>query len=356
MKSLLLLLSVAIATGPLVALTPQQPSPDKAQPDKAQKVALGDPPKDAAARVAWIARMIERFVASSGADRDAVIKKLAVADEHGDCTGPLVAYLPRNPNNTTLLLAIIRGLGRDGLMHAAPAIAAQLTHKNKSVRSNAAVSLEYIGCGDKQVLAALRKLTAKERDTAIANHAYRALGRCGSKDAKVRALLLKRAISVKSEYASYGPCIGLAYFKGDEKAVRGVEKLLKKIGVPSGGGAFGATNAVKRSLVSWTLANIGGEKSAEFVRGDLMARLKHTKAPWVEGQLNFWHRVSRACDGEPGMMPFVEGGVRGAVKYVKGLKLERYGAETRNLMDDARKGRTGSGFTPKGDHVLNDKK
>ncbi len=38
------------------------------------------------------------------------------------------------------------------------------------------------------------------------------------------------------------------------------------------------------------------------------------------------------------------------------MKLERYGAETRNLMDEYRKGRESYDFTPRGDHILNDKR
>ena len=47
-------------------------------------------------------------------------------------------------------------------------------------------------------------------------------------------------------------------------------------------------------------------------------------------------------------------GVRGAVTYVKRIDLARYGAETRHLMDAYREGREFAGFTPLGDHVLND--
>ena len=55
-------------------------------------------------------------------------------------------------------------------------------------------------------------------------------------------------------------------------------------------------------------------------------------------------------------MPFIEGGVRGAVTFAKTLKLDQYGAETRKLMDEARKGRDGGRFKPKGDGLLDDSK
>jgi len=205
------------------------------------------------------------------------------------------------------------------------------------------------------VISALRKFVGKEKDEAIANHGYRALGRCGSKDAKVRALLLKKALGAKSEYASYGPVVGLAYFEGDKKAARGVEKLLKRIGVP-GSRRGGGQNAVKRSLLSWTLAAIGDPKSGAFVREELMAGLEHVQAVWVGGLLRFWETVAKTCEGDRKLLPAVEDGVRGAVSFVKGMNLARYGAETRNLMNAYRTGREAAGFTPRGDNVLNDQR
>lgn len=140
-------------------------------------------------------RKVDLVESSDGAEREAAIKSLAVADQNGDCIRPLVELLPANPKSTRLLVAVIRGLGRNGLVLAAPSIAEQLIHKRKVVRGKAAVSLEYIGCSDKEVLAALRKLATKEKDVTIANHAYRALGRCGSKDAKVRALVREKLMA-----------------------------------------------------------------------------------------------------------------------------------------------------------------
>jgi len=314
-------------------------------------------PEDPVARAAWISEHVKRVAASTGDAREAAIKRLVDADKDGDCVQMLVALMSDKKKNTALLVAIIRGLGRDGLDLVAPAVVDQLIHKHKEVRGNAAVSLEYIGCRDKKVIAALRKLATREKDVFIANHAYRALGRCGSEDPKVRVLLLKKALSSKSEFASYGPCIGLAYFERDRKVARGLEKLLKKIGVPGGGkpGRGGAANAVKRSLVSWTLANVGDGESANFIIEELLPRLENMKTPWVQGVRDFYDNVARVCDGDKKRMARVVGGVRGAVSYVKGLRLERYGAETRNLMDEYRRGREAAGFTPKGDHVLNEK-
>jgi len=305
-------------------------------------------------RAVWIARRLADVVAKGGSERDAAIRVLLEHDKDGDCVDPLLALLVAQKKDILLVTALVRGLGRDGLERAALPLAALLRHKNADVRGNAAVSLEYIGSSDKKVIAELKRLADKEKDEAIANHAYRALGRCGRKDAKVRALLLKKAASGRSEFASYGPSIGLAYFERDTKAARGVEQILKRIGVP-GSKRGGGTNAVKRTVVSWTLASIGNAKSGTFVREELMSGLEHVKAFWVQGLLTFWDVVARVCEGEPELLGGVEEGVRGAVTFVKGLNLERCGAETRNLMDAYRKGRAASGarFRPKGDNLLN---
>jgi hypothetical protein len=69
----------------------------------------------------------------------------------------------------------------------------------------------------------------------------------------------------QSEFASYGPYIALAYFEKGKAAARGVEKILKQIGIP-GGRRGGGGNSVKRGLVSWTLASIGNSKSGAFFK------------------------------------------------------------------------------------------
>ena len=320
------------------------------QPTAADEVSDTPPPGEARAK--WIDQQVARIPNGSHEARTRAIKALIAHDQAGDCVGRLVALLEGQKKNIPVLVALVRGMGRDGLTGVAVPMTALLKHKDASVRGNATVSLEYIGDHDKKVIAALRKAAGREKDAAIANHLWRALGRCGRKDAKVRAALLKEAGSAKSEFASYGPCIGLAYFEDDEKAMRGVEQLLHRIGVPG----RSATNAIKRSLVSWVLACIGDAKSAAFVREKLIARLKHMQQPWVAGLQTYWELVARTCDGEPALLPAVEEGVRGAVTYVRDtLNLGRYGAETRNLMDEYRLSREGD-FTPRGDHILNDQR
>ncbi len=310
----------------------------------------GDDPAPESARAKWIAQRIERLT-SSADERDDAILELIDSDKKGDCTNALIAVLPEHKKNAPVLVAVIRALGRDRLWAAAIPITEFLRHKEASVRGNAAVSLEYIGRQKKPVHTAIRKAVMKERDEAVANHMYRALGRCSVGDSASRALLLKKASRAKTEFATYGPSIGLAYWRGDVKAARGVQKILRLIGVP-GSRRGGGTNTVKRGLISWTLASIGDEKSAKFMDEEMIAKLEHVKAPWVGGLATFWDNVARVCEGDDDLMPGVEQGVRGFVQYAKRADLGRYGAETRSLMDDCRTGREPAGFTPTGDNLL----
>ena len=319
---------------------------------KAAAAAGAEPVPEGEGRAEWIARMLAQVNAGVEA-RDAALDALVRADKDGDCTGPLIALLAEHEKDKEIstLRALVRVLGRDGLEAAALPLTELLRHKEDSIRANAAVSLEYIGSRDKKVISALTKMADKEKDEAIANHAYRALGRIGTEDAKVRSLLLKQAATAKSEFASYGACIGLAYFEGDEKAMRGVEEILKVLGVP-GSRRGGGQNSVKRGLVSWTLAYIGDAESGKFVREELIAPLENVKAFWVDGLRGFWTLVAEVCEGEKERIGEVEAGVRVFVSFAKGANLERYGAETGHLMDEARRGRDTTGFVPRGDGVL----
>jgi len=322
----------------------------------------GEPDADAeenkapagAERPAWIKERIREVEEGNRKERNRAINVLLRSDKGGDCTTPLILLLAehKKDKDPTLLADLIRGLGRDKLTDAAQPIAGFLSHKKEEVRGTAAVSLEYIGDRDKAVVAALLKAAGREKDLSIANHMYRALGRCGVESSKARSLLLKKCAGSKSEFASYGPTLGLSYFEKDAKAARGVEKILKKIGVP-GGRRGGGTNTVKRGVVCWTLAWIGDPKSSAFMEEELLAKLKNVKAFWVEGLKGFYRLTARACDGNAEMSA-VAGGVRGFVAFAKGADLGRYGAETRNLMDEYRKHREAAGFVPRGDYLLGD--
>ncbi len=304
-------------------------------------------------RAEWIRERIREVVDGPQGPRRRAIDLLLRNDEQGDCATPLILLLKEHRKNTELLVDLVRGLGRDQLLDAALLIPEFLAHKDATVRGNAAVSLEYIGSRRKEAVSALLKAAGREKDEAIANHMYRALGRCGAGDSRVRSALLKKCGGAKSEFASYGPIIGLAYFEKDPKAARGVEKILKKIGV-SGGRRGGGGNTVRRGLLSWTLASIGDKKSAAFVREELLARLENVKAFWVAGLKSFYRSVARACDGDKSALPEVEAGVGRIAAFAQGAGggRGRGGAETRGLMDEYRKDRDAAEFTPKGDGIL----
>lgn len=316
----------------------------------AAALCVAQAPEDASERAVWIGRQAEQVRQTAGKERDDAIAALAKADVDGDCVQPLAAIMRAAGEDLELLVAVARGLGRDGLRAAAPALCEQLAHADDGVRANAAVSLEYVGSDDKDTIAALKRQLAKEKVVAIENHLCRALGRCGRQDGKVRALLLKQVNGAKSEVASFGPLIGLAYFEGDEKAARGVEKVLKKIGVPGVKGQV-AAGSVERALASWTLAAIGSKKSGPFVREELLARIENVRAVWVGGMRLFWTNVAEHLEGPDDKLAEVADGVRGTVTIVKRFAPEPR-PETSGLMDDARKGREDVGFRPVGDGVL----
>ena len=84
----------------------------------------------------------------------------------------------------------------------------------------------------------------------------------------------------------------------------------------------------------------------------MVGGLKNVEAFWVSGLRQFWEGCARACIGEEGALEEVESGVGVFVSFARGGELERYGAETRGLMDDSRNVRESSGFKPRGDDIL----
>jgi len=302
-------------------------------------------------RAAWILQRVDEVKTGDQKMRRARIDLLVISDKDGDCVAPLVLLLTESTKNIELAIELIRGLGRDKLESAALPMCEYLKQKDVDLRGHAAVSLEYIGSHDKKVVAAIQKAAGKEKDEDIASHLYRALGRCGAKSSKARSFLLKKAGSAKSEFASYGPVIGLAYFQKDAKAARGLEKLIKKVGIP-GGRRGGGQNTVKRGVFCWSLAQIQAPKSQEFVDEELIAKMEHVKAFWAAGLVSFYRQVSRACAGDAEAMAGVTQGVRGFVSYAKGMNAERYDREARSMMDIYRKGRPEQNFVPRGDGLL----
>ncbi len=302
-------------------------------------------------RAAWIAERLTEVTGSDKKIRNRAMKTLLGADRDGDCVTALAGLLAEHTKNPDLLVVLIRALGLDGKFGAALPISSLLAHKEDDVRGNAAVSLEYIGSRNKKVVSALLRAATKEKNEDIANHMYRAAGRCGMEETKVRSTLLKKCGSAKTEFGSYGPAIGLAYFEGDKKAARGVEKILKKIGLP-GGRRGGGGNTVKRGVVCWTLACVGDEKSGKFMRETLIAKLDNMKAFWVGPLRTFYKTVAEKCEGDKAAMGEIERGVAGFVGFAMGANAKKYEVEARPLMDKYRRDRPAQSFTPRGDGLL----
>lgn len=326
---------------------------------------LAQAPDGGPDRAAWITEQVQLVATQGGNERDQVIRLLAAMDEDGDCVEALTTLLDKRKKDRSLVVAVVRGLGRDGLVSAATVLTAHLKDRRPEVRGHAAVSLEYVGASDAKVLAGLKRLAKSERDAGIANHAYRALGRCGVEDRKVGSFLAAAASSARSEFASYGPLIALAYREKDARAARAVEKILKKIGIPSGGWRASARGTVQRALACWTLAHIADPKTPTFVRERLIAPLDRMEAWWVDALRGMFENVNRACAGEEAARQslfdavnassaFLGAGGRGA----GGGGGRRRGSGEANdqpaqaLMDIYRRGRLGGEFRPRGDGLL----
>ena len=299
-----------------------------------------DLPADEAERKAWIGKLIEIVRNGDAGKRQAALSSLVANDKEGDCIAAILALIPeweKSKDHVPHLTDVVRALGIPGRTDAATAIDGLLKHKDASLRANVAVTMEYIGSPES--IDSLKARVGREKDEKIANHMYRALGRCGKGESKVRALLLKKAKGAKSEWATYGPIVGLAYFEKDAKAARGVEKLLGALGAP-GGRRGGGRGTMSRSLLAWCLAEIGDPKSAPFMQEKLLKPLEHSKAWWVNAVVTYYTNVMKVCEGNAEAKGDVEEGIRRTLSFVGG---------TESVQDDARRGRDKSKFEPKAD-------
>ncbi len=296
-------------------------------------------------RRAWIAKQLEHVTGTNPSKRETALGNLVRNDKEGDCIDPLVALVPQSKDNVALLVPLIRVLGRDKLTKAAGPIAAHLSHKDESVRGNAAVSLEYIGCPDS--VSALKKRASKEKNPDIANHLYRALGRCGAGDSKVRGVLTKKIEKhlIKDVVEGLGPAIGLSYFVGDKKAARAAEKLFQKASRMSGGrrGGGGGGGTFMRGILGWVLAEVGDEKSAKFVQEEMLDPLENSNGRWTRAIKSFYRAVVKKLEGDEGAMDTIQGGVQRSMEWG--------GPEDLNLQDEARQNRDTTEFQPKGEWI-----
>ncbi len=291
---------------------PADPGPAAPAPAAPDGAADADHAK---ARGEWIKTQLERVVSGAADDRVAACRSLVENDEKGDCVAPLVALIPvHQKENPPLVVDIVRSVGVPGLEIAAEEVGKLLKHKDRLVRGNAAVTLEYIG--SPASIKPLKARASKEKDASIANHMYRALGRCGANDKGVRGTLLKKAEGSKSEFAALGPIIGLAYFDKDKAARRGLEKLLKKMGIP-GGRRGGFQNVIKRAVIGLALAQIGDEKSGKFVREELLKQAENMQGRWSGAIRGFYVAVARSCEGEEEAKSDLEDSVRRTLEFAQ---------------------------------------
>ena len=312
---------------------PSAKDPEGKQPEKDAPIA----PEDDAARQKWIEETIALIDTDAEERRQKAIKTLILNDKEGDCINPLIALLPELKKNEPAQIDLVRALGRPDLFDAAEPIAVFLKHKNKDLRANAAVSLEYIGSPDS--VKPLRKYALKEKDENLANHLFRALGRCGAGESKVRQVLAKRARSAKSEFASLGAIIGLAYFEGDKKAARAVEDILQKIGPQTFGRRGGGRNTLKRVMLTWCLTEIGNPKSADFIRDKMLGPLENMQSRWLRRTVTFYEAAVKICEGDKKAKSDLNAGIVRVFEFMGG----------NDMMDDARKDRDRTKFTPKAD-------
>lgn len=287
-------------------------------------------------RAEWVRRMLRQVVEGGPDERQRACESLVRNDKAGDAIDPLLALIAEHEKQPDIIVDIIRSVGVPELEKAVEPVAGQLKHKDRLVRGNAAVTLEYIG--SKAAVKPLKGRASREKDEAIANHMYRALGRCGANDKGVRGPLLKKADNGKSEFASLGPLIGLSYFEEDKKARRGLEKLLSKLGVPGGRGSW--RGGLKRGVAAWALAEIGDEKSGTFIREKFLKQLENSQNRWTGMITSFYLAVAEKCEGKEEAMDAIQGGVRRTLERMQG---------DQSLGDEMRQGRDTSKFEPKGE-------
>ncbi|MDJ0975105.1 MAG: hypothetical protein QNJ98_11640 [Planctomycetota bacterium] len=342
-KALLALMDVALAQMNAPAEPESPDAPETPDEPEAPSLPVEAPPEagageDAAAvRAAWIQRMVTKVDKGAAEERQMALRSLVKHDREGDCTDPLIEMIPKSKKRVPVLVDLIRALGVPGLDKAAGPIGKQLKHKEEVVRGNAAVTLEYIG--SKSSVSTLMKVVGKEDNESIANHMYRALGRCGVGNAKARALLLKRSMAGRSTFATYGPVIGLAYFEKDKKAARGVEKEFKKVGHPFGGRRSGR-NSFKRALFMWCLSEIEDPKSGPWIREERIEPLENAESRWKDLVIGFYVAAARKCEGEEDEA--IETTIREAMERYLGWRNDRT-----PLKDEYRIDRDMSKFTPK---------
>ncbi len=340
-ERLLKMMDQALAAWRVKAGMPEAPAPESDAENED-----GPAPAEGAtdeARNAWIQKMLEMVRTGEHAVRLEALKAMVEHDRKGDCLTPLVPLVGEfdKAGNALGVGDLVRTFGIPGFMEGAEAIHSVLGHKDERVRGNAAVSLEYIG--SPASVEPLMARVKKEKDARIANHMYRALGRCGAADAKVKKRLLSKASPKKKDFPCYGPAIGLGYFQGDAKLARSVEKQITRLGDIFMGGQY-AKHALLRNILVWVLTEIRDPKSEKFIRKKLIAKIDDEKA-WAKGQLMaFFEAAARKCAGQDDTQEAIDKGVRDLLWQAASGDRNGWG-----LLDGYRRGRPVEKFAPKGE-------
>ena len=286
-------------------------------------------------RAAWIKRAI-RLVRDGGeAYRLTALERLYDQDKDGDCLRalvPVVASFIEKKEHGRLLDAMRYAL----VPEAAPHLHELLSHDDDNLRANAAVTLEYIGAPEsvEPLLARLKR----EKNDAVANHMYRALGRCGRGQDDIRKRLLRKCAPAKGhDFARFGAVIGLAYFEADAKAARGLERHLNKLGMPHQTGS--KARVFLRAVMFWALSEIRDPKSGAFIQKRYLDKLVKEDARRVEAVMRFYGAVARTCEGSDELREQVE----------EGIKMYLWRDRANELADVARQNRNMRKFRPKGE-------
>ncbi len=287
---------------------------------------------------AWLDKLLALIREPDAATRRHALETLSENDRQGNCTIPLVPLLAEfeKSEDTDALIDVVRTLGIPDLEVAAPALHELLKHKDARVRANAAVTLEYIGSATS--VDPLLARVKREKDEAIANHMYRAIGRCGLGSAAAKKKLLRSSLPGKEgDFGSLGAVIGLAYFQGDAKLARAIEKQILKLGSPFDQGKN--THSLLRALQIWCLSEIRDPGSASFLRKRVMKPLEDEENPWKESLFRYYEAVAECCEGKGEARQMVDAGIGRYLWY----------DDARALVDEYRRGRSMRQFVPKGE-------
>lgn len=332
-EALLALMDEALAAYRARERMPDAPS-DPGSDDPEGRTA----PPSGAERAAWIAELIGLIQGEEEAVRRHALSTLVAHDEQGDCTVPLIPLLEEfeERKRVDALVDVVRTLAVPELEAATPALHELLKHKDADVRANVAVTLETIGCAasTKPLLARVKR----EKDEAIANHMYRAIGRCGAGDAAARKRLLRHSLPGKEgDFGSFGPVIGLAYFEGDAKLARSLEKQILKLGPPFQEGKNAHT--FLRAVLIWCLSEVRDPETAPFLRKRVLKPLEDETSPWKGTLVKLCDAVARKCEGRDDVQRDVDAGITWHL----------WSDDARALADGFRRGRNMRKFVPKGE-------